>query len=92
MSSPGRRALRSTALLAAVLLVAAVLLSLLLGPALLLPAVGWVALGMVAFITVQLGVFRLLGLRSRADDEPGETPREGPDGQTDDTEWRSWRG
>src|SRR5262245_21382917 len=103
MSRPGRRALHATALLVLVLLAAVALLPLLGGPALLLPAAGWVAFAMAGFILVQLGVFRLLGLRSRADEEPEESGRDadgdrnvGGDGERDadgdDRDWRAWRG
>ena len=94
MPRPRRRALQTTALLLVVLIAAVALLPLLGGPALLLPAAGWVALAMAAFILVQLALFRLFGLHSRADEEP-ETPG-GADGdaekQPDDRDWRAWRG
>ena len=106
MGRPGRRALHASVLLVLVLLAAVALLPLLGGPALLLPAAGWVAFAMAGFILLQLGVFRLLGLRSRADEEPDESagPADGDgggardgDGDTaardgDDRDWRAWRG
>lgn len=101
MSRPGRRALHTTALLVLVLLAAVALLPLLGGPALLLPAAGWVAFAMAGFILLQLAVFRLLGLRSRADEEPEDSAADASgdgDGDTgarrdgDDRDWRAWRG
>ena len=102
MSRHGRRALHATGLLVLVLLAVVALLPLLGGPAFLLPAAGWVAFAMAGFILVQLGVFRLLGLRSRADEEPeesagadgdgdGDAPA-GADRDGDDRDWRAWRG
>ncbi|HVQ25481.1 MAG TPA: hypothetical protein VMV01_09885 [Planctomycetota bacterium] len=105
MGRPNRRALHATGLLVLVLLAAVALLPLLGGPALLLPAAGWVALAMAGFILLQLAVFRLLGLRSQADEEPGGSGS-GPDvdgdgdGDADgdheaegrDRDWRAWRG
>ena len=103
MSRPGRRALHATGLLVLVLLAVVALLPLLGGPAFLLPAAGWVAFAMAGFILVQLGIFRLLGLRSRADEEPGESGADadgdgdgdggaGSDRDGDDRDWRAWRG
>jgi hypothetical protein len=102
MSRPGRRALHATGLLVLVLLAVVALLPLLGGPAFLLPAAGWVAFAMAGFILVQLGVFRLLGLRSRADEEPEESAgadgegdgdaAAGADRDGDDRDWRAWRG
>jgi hypothetical protein len=99
MPRSGRRALQTTALLVLALVAAVALLPLLGGPALLLPAAGWVALAMAGFILLQLVLFRLFGLSSRADEEPDEPeePRDPPDattgrGQGEDRDWRAWRG
>lgn len=92
MPRPGRRALQTSGLLVLVLVAVVALLPLLGGPALLLPAAGWVALAMVAFILVQLALFRLLGLHSRADEEPDESPPKDPDAKQDDQDWRAWHG
>ena len=92
MPRPGRRALQTSGLLVLVLVAVVALLPLLGGPAMLLPAAGWVALAMVAFIAIQLVLFRLFGLRSRADEEPDETPPKDPDDKRDDQDWRAWRG
>jgi hypothetical protein len=99
MGRPGRRALHASVLLVLVLLVAVALLPLLGGPALLLPAAGWVAFAMAGFILLQLAVFRLLGLRSRADEEADESAGDGDgdasagaDRERDDRDWRAWRG
>jgi hypothetical protein len=94
MPRQGRHALQATGLLVLVLLAVVALLPLLGGPAMLLPAAGWVAIAIVAFILLQLGLFRLFGLRSRADEEPDESPPAGPEArdQDDDQDWRAWRG
>ena len=72
----------------------------LLGGAVLLPqlgAVGWVAVGLVVFLAVQLAMFRLLGLRSQADEDtgPADSPPEEDVPVSDDNagkDWRAWRG
>ncbi|RKY21409.1 MAG: hypothetical protein DRQ55_04560 [Planctomycetota bacterium] len=52
-----------------------------------------------AFLGLQLLIFRLMGLRSRADQGAGERSPRGSDGQAPDDEappadadWRAWRG
>jgi len=92
MPRPGRRALQTSGLLVLLLVAVVALLPLLGGPALLLPAAGWVALAMVAFIAIQLALFRLFGLHSRADEEPDESAQKDPDAKPDDQDWRAWRG
>ena len=107
MPRPGRRALQTSGLLLLVLVAAVALLPLLGAPAMLLPTVGWVAGLMVGFILIQLAVFRLFGLSSRADDAADEAdaagaePREpgveigGESGTKPDQserDWRIWRG
>lgn len=68
-----------------------------LGSAVMLPQGGAVVLllagGGLAFLGLQLLVFRLIGLRSKADDGP----RDGPDAAStadteEDEDWRAWRG
>ena len=99
-ASWGRLAL--FALLAVVLLASVGAVLGVLGGLVLLPqlgAVGWVAIGLLLFIGVQLALFRLFGLRSRADeqDEGGDTGHDTPeaDGERDERaggDWRAWRG
>lgn len=97
MPSPWRRLAFHSALLTGVLVAVAGVLSLLGGVVLLpqLGAVAWVTIGAVLFLGLQLLLFRLFGLRSRADDEaarredeqqpPGRNAAGGDD-------WRAWRG
>ncbi|HEX5009761.1 MAG TPA: hypothetical protein VFY71_05115 [Planctomycetota bacterium] len=99
-ASWGRLAL--FALLAVVLLASVGAVLGVLGGLVLLPqlgAVGWVAIGLLLFIGVQLALFRLFGLRSRADEhEAGhDTDDDEPqsDGERDERaggDWRAWRG
>jgi len=86
MSSHWRRVTRSWGLALVLLLVLALLMPVLGGPVLLLQggAMLWVVVLLVALVGLQLLVFRLLGLRSDADEE-AEPPR-------DDSDWRAWRG
>jgi hypothetical protein len=63
----------------------------LMGSAVLIPqgaAVGVLLLAAVVFLVSQLAVFRLFGLRSRADEDPEQTDPPGDD----DSDWRAWRG
>jgi hypothetical protein len=96
MPSEWRRPAVSAGLLVVTLIVVAAGLGLL-GSLVFLPqlgAVGWVAIGALLFLGVQLLVFRLFGLRSKADDEaaPAE-PKPEPDEPADeDGDWRAWRG
>ena len=88
-------ALQTLALLVIVIFAAVALLALVGGPAFLLPTAGWAALVMIAFIGIQLALFRLFGLRSRADEEPDEPEDSAPgdpDAKGDNQDWRAWRG
>jgi len=100
-ASWGRLAL--FALLAVVLLASVGVVLGVLGGLVLLPqlgAVGWVAIGLVLFLGVQLALFRLFGLRSRADeheaadsDTDDDTPEaEGERDERASGDWRAWRG
>jgi len=93
------------ALLAVVLLASIAAILGVLGGLVLLPqlgAVGWVAIGLLLFIGVQLALFRLFGLRSRADEQASGRDADGdaPDAadQSDERDehkgddWRAWRG
>ena len=90
------------ALLAVVLLASVGAILGVLGGLVLLPqlgAVGWVAIGVLLFIGVQLALFRLFGLRSRADeqaagrDADGDTPdAAGKPEESARDDWRAWRG
>jgi hypothetical protein len=84
--------LQTSGLLLLVLVAVVALLPLLGAPAMLLPAPGWVALAIVAFILIQLVLFRLFGLHSRADEEPEEPSAGDPDPKREDQDWRAWRG
>jgi hypothetical protein len=96
MPSEWRRPAVSAGLLVVTLIVVAAGLGLL-GSLVFLPqlgAVGWVAIGALLFLGVQLLMFRLFGLRSKADDEstPAE-PKPEPDKPAEgDGDWRAWRG
>lgn len=68
-----------------------------LGSAVMLPQGGAVVLllagGGLAFFGLQLLVFRLIGLRSKADDVPRGGPDEAPAADVEEEEdWRAWRG
>jgi hypothetical protein len=99
-ASWGRLAL--FALLAVVLLASIAAILGVLGGLVLLPqlgAVGWVAIGLLLFIGVQLALFRLFGLRSRADEQAAgrDDDADAPDaaGERDEpkrSDWRAWRG
>jgi hypothetical protein len=99
-ASWGRLAL--FALLAVVLLASVGAVLGVLGGLVLLPqlgAVGWVAIGLLLFIGVQLVLFRLFGLRSRADEQQAErdTDDDEPEADAERDErtggdWRAWRG
>ena len=102
MSAPWGR-LAVFALLAVVLLASVGAILGVLGSLVLLPqlgAVGWVAVGLLLFIGVQLALFRLFGLRSRADEQaPGSDTDDGDatdaSGERDEpkrSDWRAWRG
>ena len=97
MPSEWRRPALSAGLLLVTLILVAAGLGLLGGMVMLpqLGAVGWVAIGALFFLGLQLLLFRVFGLRSKADDDasteeakpkPTETPSE------DDDDWRAWRG
>ena len=92
MPAPWRRLVWSSALLLATVVAVAVVLALV-GGAVMLPqlgALGWVAVGLGLFLAVQLVVFRLLKLRSSADDAAVEEP---PAPEEDEgRDWRAWRG
>jgi len=99
MSAPWHRLALSSLLL--VVLLASVAAGLgVLGGLVMLPqmgAVGWVALGLLIFLAVQLALFRLFGLRSRADEEAERKAGDEPDrpdegGEESDGDWRAWRG
>lgn len=63
----------------------------LMGSAVLIPQGGVVGVLLVAallFLCAQLAVFRVFGLRSKADEEPGSVTPPGDD----DSDWRAWRG
>ena len=84
-----KRSLGLPTLVLAVLLVAVVVGLALLGGTVYLPLGGWAVLGavvLVGFLGVQLLLFRVLGLRSAADEA-----RAG-DGEASDEDWRAWRG
>jgi len=104
-ASWGRLAL--FALLAVVLLASIGAILGVLGGLVMLPqlgAVGWVAIGLLLFIGVQLALFRLFGLRSRADEQAAgsDTDTDTDDGDATDaagehdepkrSDWRAWRG
>ena len=104
MAASWRRLALSFVLLMALLVIVAFGLSAL-GGLILLPqlgALGWVAVGLLLFLGLQLVLFRLFGLRSRADEEAdareergddGEPPRaEGESPQSEEGDWRAWRG
>jgi hypothetical protein len=100
MSASWRRLALSSVLVVVGAVLAASLLGLL-GAMVMLPqlgAVGWVAVGLALFLAVQLVLFRLFGLRSRADEEAGdeaaeEQPPVSDDAEPDDdADWRAWRG
>ncbi len=62
-----------------------------LGSAVLIPQgsmVGVLALGVLLFLGAQLAIFKLFGLRSRAD----EAAAEDEEPEDDDSDWRAWRG
>jgi hypothetical protein len=101
MPSEWRRPALSAGLLLVTLIVVAAGLGLLGGLVFLpqLGAVGWVAIGALLFLGVQLLMFRVFGLRSRADDEAkkaeqAEEPAEKEDSgeSKSDGDWRAWRG
>jgi hypothetical protein len=102
MPSDWRRPALSAGLLLVLLIVVAGGLGLLGGLVLLpqLGAVGWVAVGALLFLGLQLVLFRALGLRSKADEEPGAaSPEDQPpaaaseqDPHEGDADWRAWRG
>ena len=102
-ASWGRLAL--FALLAVVLLASIGAILGVLGGLVLLPqlgAVGWVAIGLLLFIGVQLALFRLFGLRSRADEQAAGSDTDDGNGDATDasgerdepkrSDWRAWRG
>jgi hypothetical protein len=85
MSSPRLSHTATIGLLAGVALVVGTALAFL-GSAVLIPQGGVVVILVVAvglFLAAQLVLFRALGLRSAADDEPTEE---------DPSEWRPWKG
>ncbi len=88
----------SVVLLSALLLVVALGLALL-GSTVLFPQGGaavLMVLAAVGFLALQICVFRLFGLHSRADDEPTDEAGLGDDapadGDENDGDWRAWRG
>jgi len=92
MATAWRRLVLSSALLLVLLVAVAMALGLL-GGAVLLPqlgALGWVAVGLGLFLALQLLLFRLFGLHSRADDDAAGPADEKPPDPPDD--WRAWRG
>ncbi len=96
MSSGWRRLVLSSLLLLALMVAVAAVLGLVGGIVMLpqLGALGWVAVGLGLFLALQLVLFRLLGLRSRADDdaESRDEPPAGDQPADDSGDWRAWRG
>ena len=105
MANHWQRLAVSSSLLLLVLLAVAGLVALL-GGSVFLPQAGlfvWIALGLLVFLGANLLVFRLLGLRSRADEEPEKVAPDDDNGGdvptgtarkdgTADADWRAWRG
>lgn len=90
MPSPRLSRGASIGLLIGVLFVVGLVLALM-GSAVLMPqgaAVGVLLVAAVLFLCAQLAVFRILGLRSQADEQPD--PEATPDDE--DSDWRAWRG
>lgn len=89
MDTGARRAGLSTALLVMVVLAVAIGIALLSG-LVFGPTAGFVRLGLalLAFFALQYWLFRLLGLRSAADEPEPPRDAEGPE----DADWRAWRG
>lgn len=84
----------SVALLTVLLLVVALGLALL-GSTVLLPQGAPAVLMVLAaalFLGLQVVVFRVFGLHSRADQEPSETSGPEDDERDDDPDWRAWNG
>jgi hypothetical protein len=90
------RQLGTLGLLLILMLLVAGLLPLLGAPAMLMQAGGWVAGAMLLFIALQFVIFRVLDLRSRADerDEPagGDAGEQRDERKAEDADWRAWRG
>lgn len=87
---PSRRdnTLLSVGLLCVLLVVVVVLLTLLGSTVLPQAGAGLIfVLALAAFLLVQVWIFRLLGLRSRADQNDDEEPP-----ADEDPDWRAWRG